>query len=281
MGDKTVVSVIMGTCGHQKVEYLEAAVESVLGQEKVDFELVVCNDNAAKEHQDYLHKLAEADRRVHVIDNSESKGLAYALNLCIGVARGKYLARMDDDDVCGQGRLKIQSDYLEAHPGIAYVGCNAKLIDEKGVWGHRRFPAEPGKKDFLRFLPYIHPSVMFRKEVFNAQGGYRAGTRRGEDYELFMRLFAAGFRGRNIQEELFSYREDRDSYKRRGLGSRLDEVGIRYEGFKELGIMLPFGWLYVLRPLAAGCAPVPLVYGAKKLYHKGIMILEGQGKALP
>lgn len=267
MGNTPAVSVIMSTCGRQRADYLKMAVESVLEQENVDFELIICNDNAPVEYAEYLHRLAENDERVHIIDNPESRGLAYALNLCIGMARGKYLARMDDDDLCAPSRLKIQLDCLENHPEFAYTGCNAKLMDENGVWGHRQLPEEPEKKDFLRFLPFIHPAVMFRKEIFEVQEAYRTGTRRGEDYEMFMRLSAVGCKGYNIQEELFFYREDRDSYRRRKVGSRLDEVKIRYDGFKALGIMLPWGWLYVLRPLAAAFVPAPLSYSVKKVYH--------------
>ena len=261
------VSVIMSTCGRQKAEYLKKALRSVLGQENVDLELIVCNDNAPAEHTEYLHKLAEGDERVRIIENRESRGLAHALNLCIGMAEGKYLARMDDDDVCAPSRFRTQLAWLEAHPDYAYAGCNAGLMDEEGIWGHRKLPEEPGKKDFLRYLPFIHPAVMFRREIFEEQEGYRTGTRRGEDYELFMRLFASGYRGCNIQEELFFYREDRDSYQRRELGSRLDEVRIRYGGFKKLGILLPWGWLYVPRPIAAACVPGSLVCGAKRIYH--------------
>lgn len=109
---------------------------------------------------------------------------------------------------------------------------------------------------------------MFRKNIFSRQEAYRVETRRGEDYELFMRLFAAGYKGYNIQMELFSYREERDSYLRREWGSRLDEIKIRYYGFVALDLMFPWGWLYMLRPLAAECVPAPLIYGIKRLYHK-------------
>lgn len=278
MGDRPVVSVIMSTCGRQKPEYLKTAIQSVLDQRNIDFELILCNDGAGKEYSWYLHTLPDTDKRIRLVDNPESRGLAYALNLCIGMARGKYLARMDDDDVCDPERLRIQAEYLEEHSEIDYVGCNAKLMDEQGVWGYRKMPEKPDRRDFLKYSPYIHPSVMFRKAVFNGQEAYRTGSRRGEDYELFMRLFSAGYKGCNIQKALFYYREDRNSYQRRNSGSRLDEVRIRYHGFSELGIMLPLGWLYILRPLAAECVPAPVIHGAKRLYHRGMMMLKRQGK---
>jgi len=261
------VSVIMSTYGWQNVEYFNRAIQSVLGQTFTDFELILCNDGSVREQSDYLHKLADTDKRIKVIDNPENRGLAYSLNLCIDAARGKYLARMDDDDICDPERLRIQLDYLERHPEVDFVGCNAKLIHREGVWGHRKMPERPEKKDFLKFSPYIHPSVVFRRKVFEGQEAYRTDTRRGEDYDLFMRLTAAGYRGYNIQEELFSYREDSESYKRRELGSRLDEVKIRCHGFSSLGLMVPWGWIYALRPLAAGCVPSSLVYKVKRMYH--------------
>lgn len=148
MGDIPDVSVIMSTYGKRKTEYLKTAIESVLRQKDVDFELIICCDGPENINFDYLRGLAKKDDRIRLIDNPESKGLAYALNLCIGVARGRYLARMDDDDVCDENRLKIQTDYLDGHSGIDYVGCNARLIDETGVWGHRRMPEIPEKRIF-------------------------------------------------------------------------------------------------------------------------------------
>lgn len=274
MKEKPMVSVIMSTNGQQKTAYLRAAVESVLNQKGVELELILCDDGSPKEYSRCLQELAEKDERIRLIRNPESKGLAHGLNLCIGMAQGKYLARMDDDDICSADRMRIQWDYLEEHREVGYVGCNAKLMDDEGVWGYRQMPEMPEKKDFLRYSPYIHPSVMFRRELFDGQKGYETKTRRGEDYELFMRLFAAGHRGSNLQRALFTYREDRNSYKRRKPGSRLDEVGIRYRGFSALGIMLPWGWLYLLRPLAAELIPQSLIYRAKRLYHKSKVVLK-------
>ena len=222
--------------------------------------------------------------RIRLIGGGSNRGLGYSLNLCIRAAKGKYLARMDDDDICAPERLRIQAAYLERHPEIDFVGCNAGLIGREGVWGHRRMPELPKKKDFLRYSPYIHPAVMFRRSLFEGRSLYRTNTRRGEDYELFMRLTAEGCQGYNLQKELFFYREDEESYRRREWGSRLDEVKIRRDGFRRLGLLLPWGWLYVLRPLAAGCVPCTLVPMLKKasseiLINQNRKMEEGEMKA--
>lgn len=82
--------------------------------------------------------------------------------------------------------------------------------------------------------------------------GYRVSkeTRRGQDYDMFMRLYAMGFCGCNISDVLYGYRVDKNTLSRRKFEYRIDECIIRYKGFKSLGL-LPKGLLYVLKPIAA------------------------------
>ena len=130
-------------------------------------------------------------------------------------------------------------------------------------------PENPGKQDFLRYSPFIHPTVLIRCAVFDGTVAYRTSkdTWRCEDYELFMRLWKLGHRGCNLQESLFCYREDRNSYKKRKFRYRLDEMKLRYRNFKEMGMLYPFGWIQVLRPLIAAIAPSFVIIGVKRLYH--------------
>ncbi len=264
------ISVIMSIYNQWNKIQLEEAVESVLKQTFSDFEFIIYNDGSDQVVFEYLQKYAALDERIVLINNSVNHGLAYSLNTCIDVAKGKYLARMDDDDICAPDRLMAQYEFMEAHPEIAYVGCNAMLIDDKGVWGIRRMPENPGKQDFLRFSPFIHPTVMIRRSIFDGTTAYRSSkaTWRCEDYELFMRLYKLGHRGCNMQQELFFYREDRKSYKKRKLKYRIDEMRLRYRNFSEMGLMYPFGWLFVVRPLVAAFIPSGIIYVIKKLYHK-------------
>lgn len=268
-GKQPQISVIMSIYNQWNKVQMDEAVKSILNQTFQDFEFIIYNDGSDKEVCDYLSQYAQMDERIILINNPENHGLAYSLNTCIDVAKGKYLARMDDDDFCVPERLQVQYEFLEEHPEIAFVGSNAKLIDDKGIWGNRYMPENPNKHTFLRFSPFIHPTVMIRRSIFDGTVAYRSSkeTWRCEDYELFMRLCKLGYRGYNIQQELLYYREDRHSYKKRKFKYRMDEMHLRYRNFKELGILYPVGWLYVVRPLIAAIVPSGLILGVKKLYH--------------
>ena len=268
--NEPAISVIMSIYNQKNPEYLRDAITSVLKQTFDDFEFIIYSDGSDDDVVDKLNEYARMDERIIVINNPVNYGLAYSLNACIDVARGKYLARMDDDDICDIRRLSVQYDYLERHPEIAFVGCNATLFDADGIWGHRLMPEHPDKNDFLKFSPFIHPSVMIRRSIMEAGNTYNTvnDTLRCEDYELFMRLLFAGYQGHNIQQELFYYREDSHSYFRRRLKHRLAEMRIRHANFKNLGLLTPKGYLYVLRPLLSAMVPAKLILQVKKLYHK-------------
>ena len=264
------ISVIMSIYNQRNNARLSAAINSISNQTFIDFEFIIYSDGSDEAVLKNLEQYAKRDKRIVLICNPENHGLAYSLNTCINVAKGKYLARMDDDDICAPNRLQVQYEFMESHPEIAFTGCNAKLIDDKGIWGVRKMPEHPGKHAFLRFSPFIHPPVMIRRDIFDKTDAYRSAkeTWRCEDYELFMRLWKLGHRGYNIQQELFFYREDRKSYKKRKFKYRIDEMRLRYRNFKELGMLYPVGWLFVVRPIVAAFVPSGLILMIKKLYHR-------------
>lgn len=271
MGKEPEISVIMGIYNQNNRNRLEQAINSILCQTFTDFEFIIYDDGSDQQIKDWLYKYARMDERIRIISNDTNHGLAYSLNSCIDVARGKYLARMDDDDISLPNRFLVQHEFLEQHSEYAFVGCGAKLMDDNGIWGTRIMTAEPGEKDFMRFSPYIHPTVMIRKSVFHETDNlYRDAkdTLRCEDYELFMRLWKKGYKGYNVQEALFVYREDKSAYDKRKLTYRVDEMKLRYRSFKELGMLFPIGWIYVLRPLIAAMVPSEIILNTKRLYHK-------------
>ncbi len=263
------ISVIMGVYSNKDAKWLEESISSVLNQTFPDFEFIIYSDGSDAAVLKQLEQYAKQDKRIILLHNSINHGLAYSLNACIDVAKGKYLARMDDDDICMPERFAVQYAFLEKHPEVDFVGANVKLIDSDGVWGVRHMPEYPKKQDFLRYSPFVHPSIFIRRSIFEKAGNYRSSdeTWRCEDYELFMRFWRMGCCGCNLREELLCYREDRDAYRKRKWKYRINEVKLRYRNFKEMGLLFPIGWAYVLRPIAAGIIPARLIFEIKRLYH--------------
>ena len=107
------ISVIMSIYNQKNRKRLEEAVTSILRQSFTDFEFIIYDDGSDRELAEYLCRYERMDKRVVVISNPENHGLAYSLNTCIHVARGKYLARMDDDDISAGNRLQVQYDFME------------------------------------------------------------------------------------------------------------------------------------------------------------------------
>lgn len=271
--EKVKISVLMSVYNPPNEGILIRAVRSVINQTFQEWELIFYNDGSVKVYEPVIRKAAAMDQRIRYIQGAKNKGLGHALNTGLALARGKYIARMDSDDISKPERLWKLYDFLEKHPQYQWVGSNTELIDSDGRWGSRKMPEIPSVKDFLAYSPYIHPSVMFRREVLLNCGGYKE-TRRGEDYELFMRLHAQGMQGYNLQEELFQYREDAVTYSHRKYRYQVEEVGIRFQGFKKLGILNPLTVPYALKPLVVGIMPYGLLAGMKKHVRKE-MYVEG------
>lgn len=270
-----MISVIMGVYNQWDTKALELSVASILNQSFCNFEFIIYDDGSCQPIAEKIRQLKDRDKRIIVIGREENHGLAFSLNECIKHSKGKYIARMDADDISHPDRLRRQFIFLEKNMDYDWCGCNALLFDEEGIWGERRMPQIPKEKDFLKFSPYIHPSVMYRRKVFEEEGYLDSkDTLRCEDYEIFMRLSRRGLRGYNLQENLFEYRESMNSYKRRKFVYRINEAKIRYRNFKEMNILFPVGWMYVLRPIIGVLLPYQM-----NALHKHIKYRKSYGEA--
>lgn len=259
------ISVVMGVYNQFDRDALYLAVESILNQTFRNLEFIIYDDGSCSEAGDFLKEVARLDNRIVLIGKSENNGLAFSLNECIARAKGKYIARMDADDFSLPERLEKQKRFLDKHEEYSWCGTNAELFDSNGIWGNRTMPRCPQKKDYLKYSPFIHPTVMYRHSLFT-ENEYAVNklTTRCEDYELFMRLENAGYKGYNLQEDLFRYRENQESFNRRKMKYRVNEMRIRLRNYKSLGILWPIGWIYVLRPVVGGLLPNGLIKAIKR-----------------
>lgn len=253
----------------------DKAIESILRQQGVELELIIYDDGSDEAGRKLLSRVLKWDEencisyrdyRVRLISSDEHRGIARGLNSCIDIANGRFIARMDADDISKPDRLMIEAGELDVNHDIDFVGCGAYLFDDKGIYGKRMLPTHPAIDDYLKFSPYIHPTVMFRRELFD-QYRYDESvvTAQCEDYELFLKLYEHGIKGMNIPECLYEYREDTDSYHRRTLKRRIREVRVRYRYFGHMhGVSTVKKAGAILRPLAGAVLPDRLIGHIKK-----------------
>ena len=264
-----IVSVIMGVYNIENLWVFNKAVDSILNQTLSDFELIICDDGSSDNTYNILCDYEKKDYRIKVIQNKQNSGLEYSLNECLNIASGKYIARQDADDISKLNRLERQINFLEKNRDVGFVGSNVNLFDESGVWGKRILPEYPQKEDFLFTAPYVHGTLVFRKDMLMCVGKYKVSkiTLRAEDYELEMRLYAAGYIGANIQEILYYFLENEQTQARRKFKYRIDETKIRAEGFKKLKIF-PKCIPYIIKPLIVGIIPRFILKMIKKNKYK-------------
>ena len=255
-GKSPSISVIMGVYNVATLPVFLSSIHSILHQTFPDFEFIICDDGSTDTTPDILRRIARSDRRIRLITNDVNLGLAASLNRCIGISRGHFIARQDADDISDLERFEKQIAFLEMNKSIGFLGTNVRLFDASGIWGERILEKCPTKYDFLFTAPFVHGSIMFRKETLEKVRGYRVAkeTRRTEDYDLEMRLYAQGVAGENLQEFLYDYCEDKETGKRRKYKYRIDEMKVRWKGFKKLSLF-PMAIPYVIKPIIVGFIP--------------------------
>lgn len=265
------VSVIMSVC-HRKydpvqIRYLQIAVASILTQTFSEFEFLIYSDGSCRETEMLLQNYAEQDPRIRYIRSGQNRGLAYGLNRCLEMACGELIARMDDDDLSLPRRLEKQVDFLKTHPEYAFVGCSALLMDDEQIWGERKMEVSPDRYSFLKFSPYIHPSVMFRRNVLKSCGGYDISSKvlRCEDYELFLRLHKMGLHGHNLPEKLLIYRESRSGLAKRRFRFRINESRLRWNYFPSMHLTQSQILYYTIRPLLIGFIPSKIAWKLRRI----------------
>ena len=202
------VSVLMAV--HNDAAHLREAIESISAQTFGDFELIVVDDGSTDGSADVARCCA--DPRLRLVHNQGNLGLAASLNAGLAIARGEFVARHDADDVSAPARLARQVEYLDRHPDVAVLGTQARYVDETGrrkhVPGGRKTVTPAATRWSSMFgSPLIHGSVMFRTRIVrDLFGGYDAGVRVGQDYELWSRMLRGGHELANLNETLLTYR---------------------------------------------------------------------------
>lgn len=258
---------------HNEECFLEQAVESILRQTESSFELILVDDGSTDGSPALLERLAQGDRRIKPIHQPHA-GIVAALNRGMREASGRYVARMDADDLAHPERLRLQAGYLDLHPDIGMVGSRVEYLGDAGrnrglavfvEWSNSL--TDSRDIDLYRFVetPFVHPSVMFRRELTERLGTYRDGPF-PEDYELWLRWLEGGVRMAKLEETLLSWRE---------RPQRLTRTDSRYsvEAFYRTKAPYVYRWLEKHNPRH----PAVIVWGSGRTSRKRLRFLTDLG----
>ena len=249
------ISVVMAAFNAEK--YLREAMDSILTQTYGDLELIVLDDKSTDGSLQILKEYAAADPRVVVLENEQNMGLTKSLNKGLAVAKGEYIARMDADDISVPDRFAKQVAFLDSHPDYTFVSCIGRYIDEEGREEQLRLFPET-HEEICAMMPKVdavmHPGVVFRKADVAKIGNYCEDYRVVQDYDLWFRAMAAGYKFYNFQEPLVLFRRNDTYNARKSRAYRMVDFQVRKKGYK-LNRVPFYKYVYLLIPLALAYIP--------------------------
>lgn len=215
--DSPLVSVILATFNEPE-DIINQSIRSILDQTLINLELLIIDDSTNPETVNKINEFT-LDARVIIIREADRIGFVKSLNVGIERAKGKYIARMDGDDIAYPTRLEKQAQFLDNHIEIDCLGTFAVEFDEKGDdYFKKRMPIthEECFSFFKKRDCMIHPSVMYRRTYFEKAGLYPEDAIMDEDSMMWALGFKNGCIFANLPEYLLKFRINSDFFNRRG-----------------------------------------------------------------
>lgn len=233
-----MVSVVMPLYNGER--YAADAIESILGQTLEDFELIIIDDGSTDASAAVASRYAQQDPRIRLVSRTH-RGITATRNEALSIARGRFVAESDSDDISLPQRLQKQLKYLEKYPQCALVGCRLLLIDPDGA-PIRVINMETSHEEIvetnLNFTTFfVSGAYMVRREAIRTIGGFREEVTLAEDRDLYLRL-AEHHKLANIPEVLYHYRQHTSNtclQRKRELKKQLNTVVARARARHGLG----------------------------------------------
>jgi glycosyltransferase involved in cell wall biosynthesis len=258
--NKPLVTVVL-PC-YNAALYVEEAVRSIMCQTYSNLEILLIDDCSTDNTSAILLRLAQEDKRITIIRNEQNLKLVKTLNKGIDEAKGKFIARMDADDISLPERIEKQVEFMLLHPEVDLCGTNYSIIDGKGNKIEASVTMPLTSKEIATALlftcPIGHPTVLFKKDTIQNLGKYDEKMINIEDYELWLRVAANGLIV-NLPEPLLKYRWHGDNISIVGRDVKRSSVNLAItknsnfgfaEKFRELHLkMILTEWNYTEKEL--------------------------------
>lgn len=260
------ISVLASVYKSEKAPYLERALQSIYTDQtmKPD-EIILIQDGTLG---DELLSVISAWKKklgdiLVLLVNDQNIGLTKSLIKGIGLARGKYIARMDTDDISLPERFEKQYNYLEQHLDIDVLGGAIQEFNSQNEnLGVRVFPLDndSAKKYIYKASPVAHPAAMIRRKLFEDGINYNENYRTTQDLALWFDVLAAGYKINNLPDVVLKFRREQDVYRRRAnkKDSKM-ELAIHLAGIKKLFGFSPIKSLYPIARYTMRLLPYSLI----------------------
>jgi glycosyltransferase involved in cell wall biosynthesis len=217
--------------------YIAQAIDSILNQSFQNFELLLINDASFDASQKII--LTYSDTRIVLINNETNKGPSYCRNIGIKLAKGKYIAFLDSDDIAFPNRLQLQLQFMEEHPNIAVCGCYAEYFGfKKGIWKYPELDSEI-KCRLLWGSSIIQSTAIIKKSILIESGIlYDDNYAASEDYKLWVDIsqFSDLY---NIPEVLVKYRTHGEQLTvTKSTQMNINKTEIIINQIKQMGVLV-------------------------------------------
>ena len=242
------ISIIMPV--YNSKEYLKEAINSILDQTYTDWELLIINEYGSNDgSKEIIEEYSKVDTRIILIQNEERLGISASMNVGIDRASGKYIARMDADDISMPHRFQRQVEFMGDNPDIGMCGVEVEIFGSNSFEWELETDRNKLATNILFYSPSVHPTVMIRKEILDKYNlRYNVNYKASEDYELFSKICAVTSVA-NINEVLFRYRimENNATFKNNDIGIVLYSEVMNNQ-FKKMGLKFTEEEIQLLSP---------------------------------
>jgi glycosyltransferase involved in cell wall biosynthesis len=258
--EKIKFSVLLSVYKKEKPEYLRLALDSIWNQTLKPNQIVIVKDGELTDELESVLSDFSNDKPVKFVVNEQNMGLSFSLNRGLSACTNDLVARMDTDDICFSERFEKQIKFLIDNPDIDIVGSYAVKIDEKGNESElMKVPVlHENIYQLIWICPFIHPSVMFRKDKILSIGSYNPNSGfRQDDYELWFRCAKNKLKLANLPEPLLYYRFFADSVKRNNIKTGISQFKVGLKGCRELKYPLK-AYIGICVPLFRSFLPYPV-----------------------
>lgn len=265
---KPRIAVIMGI--YNCAPTLQEALDSLYAQTYQGFKIILCDDGSKDNTYAVAQSYADKHDNIILIKNEKNMGLNATLNRCLEYADTEFVARMDGDDRSLPHRFEQEVNFLDEHPEFAIVSGPMIYFDENGEFRRGKGKGEVRKNDFVNGSPFCHAPCIVRREAYEKVGGYTVDHKllRVEDYHLWFKMYASGYKGYMLENPIYEMRDDRNAVARRTLKGRMNEAYVKHIGYKMIG--LPW-WtqVFCVVPILKGMLPVWLYNRFHQNIRKG------------